>query len=190
VNQSSVTLERHLSAAELAAGLAEVRLAPVDRGVLGMIVIRPDREQRELPASAQLTPEAGLLGDRWARHATRKLPDGRLNPDTQLTLLNSRAAALIAGPPERWPLAGDNLVADLDLSVANLPTGQRLQIGSAVIEISAEPHTGCAKFSRRFGPDALRFVNSPEGRALRLRGVNAMVVRTGDIRVGDLLHKL
>ena len=185
-----MTLERHLSAAELAAGLAEVRLAPADHGTLLMIVVRPDREQRELPGRAELTAEAGLVGDRWARHTTRKLPDGRRNPDTQLTLLNARAAALIAGPRERWPLAGDNLVVDLDLSLANLPAGQRLRIGGAVIEITEEPHTGCSKFSRRFGPDALKFVNSPEGRALRLRGVNAMVVQAGGVQLGDRIRKL
>ena len=185
-----MTLERHLSAAELAAGLTEVRLAPVDDGALLMIVVRPDRDLRELPDRAELTSEAGLVGDRWAKHTTRRLPDGRLNPETQLTLLNARTAALIAGPQERWPLAGDNLVVDLDLSMTNLPTGQRLQIGHAVIEITEEPHTGCSKFSKRFGPDALKFVNSPEGRALRLRGVNAMVVQAGGVQLGDRVRKL
>lgn len=185
-----MTLERHLSTTELVAGLAEVRQAPAHEGPLLMIVIRPDRELRQLPDRAELSPEAGLVGDRWLKHVTRKLPDGRNNPDTQLTLLNARTAALIAGPQERWPLAGDNLVVDLDLSMTNLPAGRRLQIGNAVIEITEEPHTGCSKFSRRFGPDALKFVNSPEGRALRLRGVNAMVVQAGGVRLGDLIRKL
>ncbi len=185
-----MTQERHLSTAELIAGLAEVRQAPAHEGPLLMIVVRPDRELRQLPDLAELSPEAGLVGDRWAKHATRKLPDGRRNPDTQLTLLNARTAALIAGPQERWPLAGDNLVVDLDLSMANLPAGRRLQIGGAVIEITEEPHTGCSKFSKRFGPDALKFVNSPEGRALRLRGVNAKVVQAGGVQLGDRIRKL
>lgn len=180
----------HLTATELAAGLPEVRRSPADGGSVSLIVVRPDRDLRELPHAAEVSPESGLAGDRWVRHCTRRLPDGRLNPDTQLTLMNSRAAALIAGPEDRWPLAGDNLVVDLDLSVANLPTGQRLRLGDAIIEISPEPHTGCAKFSRRFGPDALAFVNSPEGRELRLRGVNAMVIAAGWVRTGDRITKL
>ena len=90
--------------------------------------------------------------------------------------MNARAAALVAGDRERWPLAGDQLYVDLDLSGENLPPGTRLAIGSAVVEVTDEPHTGCKKFSARFGLDALEFVNSPEGRALNLRGINTRVV--------------
>lgn len=181
---------RHRTTAELAAGLPAVRCSPADGGTVAMIVVRPDRDLRELPHAIEISPESGLAGDRWVRHCTRKLPDGRLNPDTQLTLMNSRAAALIAGPEDRWPLAGDNLVVDLDLSMTNLPVGQRLRLGDAIIEISPEPHTGCAKFSKRFGPDALAFVNSPEGKQLRLRGVNALVIEAGWVRTGDRIAKL
>ncbi len=181
---------RHLTTAELAAGLPEIRRSPADGGSVCLIVVRPDRDLRELPHAIEISPESGLAGDRWVRHCTRKLPDGRLNPDTQLTLMNSRAAALIAGPEDHWPLAGDNLVVDLDLSTTNLPVGQRLRLGDAVIEISPEPHTGCAKFSKRFGPDALAFVNSPEGKQLRLRGVNALVIEAGWVRTGDRIEKL
>ena len=180
----------HLSTAALAAGLEDIRRSPADQGRLVMIVVRPDRDLRELPHAAEISPESGLAGDRWSRHCTRRLPDGRLNPDTQLTLMNSRAAAWIAGPEARWPLAGDNLVVDLDLSVVNLPAGQRLKLGGAIIEISPEPHTGCAKFAQRFGPDALAWVNSPIGRQLRLRGVNAMVLEAGWVRTGDRIEKL
>jgi hypothetical protein len=179
----------HRTLAELQAGLVEVLRSPADAGVVDLIVVRPDRDLRQLPAAAELSPESGLVGDRWSMHATRRLPDGRLNPDTQITLMNSRAAELVAGPRERWPLAGDNLVVDLDLSVENLPAGRRLKIGDAEIEISAEPHTGCSKFSKRFGPDALKFVNSPEGRRLRLRGVNAMVLKAGRVALGDSISK-
>jgi len=181
---------RHLTAVELTAGLPEVRRSPTDNGPVVMIVVRPDRDLRELPHAIEVSPESGLAGDRWVRHCTRKLPDGRLNPDTQLTLMNSRAAALIAGPEERWPLAGDNLIVDLDLSVANLPTGQRLRVGGAVLEITAQPHLGCTKFNARFGADALALVNSPAGKELRLRGVNAMVVTAGWVRTGDRISRL
>lgn len=180
---------RQLNAAELAAGLPEVLRAPSDHGTVDMIVVRPDRDLRELPHAIELSPESGLAGDRWSRHCRRRLPDGSLNPDTQVTLMGRRAAALIAGPDGRWPLAGDNLIVDLDLSEANLPVGQRLTLGGALIEITAEPHLGCAKFSQRFGPDALAFVNAPEGRRLRLRGVNAKVLVAGWVRTGDLLRK-
>lgn len=178
-----------LSEADLTAALAELSASPKDAGRLEVIVVRPDRDLRELPVMAVLTAEGGIPGDRWMRHCTRRLADGALNPDTQLTLMNTRFLAPLAGPRERWPLAGDNLLVDLDLSEANLPVGQRLRIGGAVIEVTAEPHTGCAKFSRRFGEEALRFVNQPLGRSLRLRGLNARVITDGWVRVGDPITK-
>src|ERR1051325_4286819 len=151
-----MTLERHFSATELLAGLPQVNQSPADSGTVVLIVVRPDKELRELPQSCTVTREAGIPADRWARHCSRRLPDGALNPDTQLTLMNSRALALVAGIRERWALAGDNLVVDLDLGETNLPTGQRLKIGEAILEITEKPHTGCAKFCSRFGVDALK----------------------------------
>jgi MOSC domain-containing protein YiiM len=104
--------------------------------------------------------------------------------------MNSRVIALLAGDKERWPLAGDQLYVDLDLSVDNLPPGTRLNFGSAVVEVSDRPHTGCKKFAARFGLDALQFVNSPQGKQLRLRGLHARVVQPGVIRVGDIVEVL
>ena len=104
--------------------------------------------------------------------------------------MNSRVLEALAGPIDRWPLAGDQLYADLDLSEANLPAGTRLAVGESVIEVTAKPHLGCAKFTRRFGLDAKRWVNSEAGMKLRLRGVNARVVQPGVIRVGDRVEKL
>lgn len=179
----------HLSEAELNVALTALADSPKDGGPLELIVVRPDRDRRELPVMAVLTAQAGIPGDRWAKHCSRRLDDGTLNPDTQLTLMNTRFLAPLAGSRERWSLAGDNLLVDLDLSEANLPVGQRLRIGGAVIEVTAEPHTGCAKFSRRFGEYALKFVNQPLGRSLRLRGVNARVVVDGWVRVGDPISK-
>ena len=112
------------------------------------------------------------------------------NPATQLTLMSTRAAELVAGARDRWGLAGDQLFVDLDISIENLPPGTRLAVGSAAIQISPEPHTGCKKFVSRFGLDAMKFVNAPEGRALRLRGVNARVVEPGVVRPGDEIRKL
>jgi MOSC domain-containing protein YiiM len=174
----------HRSAEELAAGLDEVSRSPVGVGTLELIVRRPAVEQREVVDTAELDLELGLVGDNWStRH-----PGGG-DPDRQLTLMNARAVALVAADLDRWPLAGDQLYVDLHLGGTELPPGTKLAIGeTAVIEVSAAPHTGCSKFSARFGVDALRVVNSPAGRALNLRGINARVVTPGTIRRGDKVH--
>ena len=181
---------RHPIPDELVAGLDEIRRSPADDGVVELIVRRPAENEREVLAEGELDVAEGLVGDMWRRRGSRSTPDGSANPLAQLTLQNARLAALVAGERERWPLAGDQLYIDLDFSLDNLPPGTRLAVGSAEIEITPHPHTGCAKFSARFGSDALRFVNSPTGRALRLRGVNARVVEGGTVRRGDVVHKL
>jgi len=155
-----------------------------------LIVRRPAENEREVLEEGTLDLADGLVGDMWRVRGSRSTPDGSANPLAQLTLQNARLAMLVAGPRERWPLAGDQLYVDLDLSVENLPPGTRLAVGSAVIEITPHPHTGCAKFSARFGSDALRFVNSQAGRMLRLRGVNTRVVEDGVVRRGDPIRKV
>jgi hypothetical protein len=180
----------HLTKEQLEAGLDEIRRAPSAAGVLEMIVRRPAVDQREVLAVAQLDVAAGLVGDNWRTRGSRSMPDGSANPDMQLNLMNARVAALLAQTRDRWPLAGDQLYLDLDLSEANLPPGTRLAIGGAVIEVTAVPHTGCAKFSARFGSDAVKFVNSPVGRALHLRGLNARIIQSGTIRESDPVRKI
>lgn len=174
----------------LEAGLGEVRRSPADRGRVELIVRRPAENDREVLAVGVLDLGQGLVGDTWATRRSRRTPDGSPHPDMQLNVMNARVARLVAGRADRWALAGDQLYVDLDLSEENLPPGTGLQLGTAVIEITAVPHTGCAKFARRFGQDALRFVNSAVGRELRLRGVNAKVVRTGTVRRGEEIRKL
>ena len=181
---------RHLTWDELAAGLDRIRTSPSDQGVLELIVRRPSTEQREVLEEGQLDRELGLVGDTWSQRRSKRTPDGSRHPDMQLNIMNARTIALLAQDKERWPLAGDQLFIDLDLTEENLPAGTQLRLGSAVIEVTSQPHTGCEKFAARFGPDATRFVNSPEGKRLRLRGINAKVVHAGTIRVGDLAHKL
>jgi hypothetical protein len=175
--------QRHLSLDELTAGLAEIRRSPADSGVLQMIVRRLSEGSREVLAEGELDEARGLIGDRWSAYAT-------IGRNDQLTVMNARVIALLAQDRRFWPLAGDQLYVDLDLSLVNLPPGTRLAIGSAVIEASPDPHTGCRKFRSRYGLDAVRFVGSTTGKALQLRGINAMVVVGGKIRVGDTVRKI
>ena len=174
----------------LEAGLDDIRQAPASRGTLDLIVRRPADGAREVIQEGQLDIVEGLIGDTWKNRGSRRTPDGLPHPDMQLTLMNSRVVRLLSTDPGRWPLAGDQLFVDLDLSGTNLPPGTRLSVGEAAIEITSIPHTGCKKFLDRYGPDALKFVNSPLGRQLNLRGVNSRIIRDGEIRVGDAVRKL
>lgn len=181
---------RHLTREELEAGVGDIRRAPKDEGVLHMIVRRPNVDEREVLDEAQLSVDEGVIGDTWRRRSSSRMADGGPHPDMQLNIIGTRAIALIAQDRARWALAGDQLFIDLDLTGENLPAWTRLQIGSAIIEVTDQPHTGCGKFVSRFGVDAMKFVNSPLGRSLNLRGINARVVQPGTIRVGDVVRKL
>jgi MOSC domain-containing protein YiiM len=181
---------QHAELTGLEQSLDHIREAPADSGIVELIARRPAVDEREVLIEARLNTHDGLEGDTWRARGSSRTPDGAANLEAQLTLMNARAAAAIAGERERWALAGDQIYVDLDLSRTNLPPGSRVQIGSAVIEFSEAPHTGCAKFSARFGNDALRFVNSPTGRELRLRGANCRVVVAGTVRTGDAIKKL
>jgi MOSC domain-containing protein YiiM len=167
----------------LEAGLPWILEAPADEGTVELVVRRPAEGEREVLEEGMLDAENGLVGDDWVER------DGE-RPDRQLTLMNARAIELIAGDRGRWPLAGDQLYVDLDLSPENLPVGARLRVGSALVEVTDVPHTGCAKFTERFGPAAIRFVNQPPGRAHRLRGMYVRVVEAGAVRPGDSIAKL
>jgi len=181
---------RHLTREECEAGLEPIRSAPADDGVLRLIVRRPEENAREVLEEGQLDLDLGLVGDTWHRRRSSRTADGSPHPGMQLNVMNARVVELVAQSPERWALAGDQLYVDLDLSAENLPPGTRLALGSAEIEVTPEPHLGCAKFVERFGVDAMKFVNSPLGRRLRLRGLNARVVKAGTIRVGDRVRKV
>ena len=180
----------HKTLEQLEQDTDRVREAPADRGSLEMIVIRPDVGERAVLDEARLDPGHGVVGDSWKDRGSGRTEDGSSHPDMQLNVISSRVLDLIAGGRDRWQLAGDQLCIDLDLSDDNLPPWTKLAIGEAVIEITDQPHTGCGKFSSRYGADALRWVNSPEGKALHLRGVNARVVQSGTIRTGDAVTKL
>lgn len=181
---------RHLTTAELEAGLDLIQQSPKDGGLLQVLVRRPQSGERDLLQEGELDLEVGLVGDNWRTRGSSLTPDRSAHPGMQLTIMNSRAAQLVAQSKDRWVLAGDQMFVDMDISTANLPPGTQLVLGSAVIEVTEIPHTGCAKFVARFGAEAMKFVNSPVGKALRLRGVNLKVVKPGTIQVGDLVRKL
>lgn len=170
---------------DLGPWMDHVRAAPRDAAAVELIVRRPGPGERETVLEALLDPELGLVGDGWLGRGSRAMADGGANPEAQLTIMGTRVLEAIEPDRGRWPLAGDQLFLDLDLGEANLPTGTRLAIGTAIAEVTALPHTGCSQFAARFGHDALRWISTPEGRSLRMRGMYVRVVRAGTVRVGD-----
>ena len=185
-----MTTGRQLSTAELERGLGNILKSPKDEGALKLIVRRPDDDQRESITEGRLDVSEGLVGDNWRKRGNRHTPDGSADPGRQLTVMNARVVALVADHPDRHELAGDQLYLDMDLSNDNLPPGTRLAIGESVIEVTELPHTGCRKFADRFGRDATVFVNVGMGKALNLRGINAKVIQSGDIKVSDVARKI
>ncbi len=179
----------HLDRTALEAGLDEIRRSPSQAGRLELIVRRPEIGEREVLSEGSLDTVDGLAGDNWRTRGSSSMPDRSANPKAQVTLTNARLVALVAQTPDRWPLAGDQLYVDFDLSNANIPAGTRLAIGSAVVEVSDQPHRGCRKYLERFGAEALKFVNSEAGLELNLRGINALVVVGGSVRTGDEIRK-
>ena len=175
---------------ELEAALDHLREAPKDDGVLQLIVRRPQTDEREVLEEAELDPVKGLIGDNWHVRGSSRTSDGSAHPEMQVNIMNARVTALVAQDKERWSLAGDQLYLDMDLSKENLPAGSRFTIGSAVLEVSSLPHTGCHKFVSRFGLDAMKFVNSTVGKELCLRGINAKVVQGGVVKVGQSARKI
>lgn len=180
----------HRSTAELQAALPRIREAPADSGTIELIVRRPAEDAREVLDEAEINDAEGIAGDTWNQRGSPTSPDGGPHPDAQITIMSARAAAAVIGPVERWPLAGDQIYADLDISHETLAAGTRLSIGEAIVEVTAKPHRGCAKYAARFGRDALRFVNTGEGQALRMRGVNCRVIQPGTVRTGDAITRL
>jgi MOSC domain-containing protein YiiM len=183
-------MSEHRTREELDAFVADVEAAPADLGTLELVVRRPAVGEREVLEVGELDPAVGLVGDTWKDRGSTRTEDGSPHPDMQLNVMSARVVSFLARDPERRALAGDQLYLDLDLSHANLPAGTRLAIGSVVIEVTDQAHTGCAKFTQRFGLDALRWVNGDDGKRLRLRGLNARVVVPGTVRRGDQVTKV
>jgi MOSC domain-containing protein YiiM len=167
----------------------DVRRAPRELGTVGAIVLRPERDLRHVVDEVELDTTVGVVGDNWLARGSSSTPDGAAHPEAQVTLMSTRVLEAIEPDRSRWALAGDQLLVDFDISVDHLPAGTRILIGATELVICEKPHTGCARFSARFGSDALRWINSPAGRELRYRGVYARVVRGGTVRVGDPIRK-
>ena len=188
--KSSMTKIEHLTAEQLEEGLDHIRRSPGNRGTLDLIAIRPAEDQRKILEIGRLDKSQGLIGDNWSQRPSSRTTDKSPHPDMQINIMNARAAQLVAQSKDRWALAGDQLYVDLDLSGENLPPGTRLEIGEAVLEVTDQPHRGCKKFVSRFGLDAMKFVNSETGRELNLRGINARVIKSGEINTGDVVTKV
>ena len=177
----------HLTMHELLDKFSRLLESPSDNGIIDLIVARPSKDERKVLTTAELTCENGLVGDSWKNR--NKKP----NPKTQITLMNSSFIEMIAGGKENWPLAGDQLYVNLDISKMNLPPGQKVAIGpdnNVILEITDIAHNGCSKFSARFGSDTLRFINAPERKDFRLRGVYAKVIKPGSIKISDPIKKM
>ena len=183
-------MSRHLTLAELQAHLPDILDSPKDAGVVRGIVIRPAAGERRDLDSSEISLAGGVHGDHWAKGCWKSTEAGLPHPDVQICIMNARCIAAIAQERENWPPAGDNLFIDMDLTPDNMPPGQRLAVGSAIIEITATAHNGCASFIARYGRDACLFVNTGEGKRLRLRGIYARVVRDGKVSVGDVVSKI
>jgi hypothetical protein len=176
--------------AQLEQGMDKITVSPKNNGMLEMIVRRPETETREVINNGEITLTNGLEGDNWKARGSSHTVDNSADPEAQITLMNSRVIQSLAGNKENWQWAGDQLFVDMDLSIDNLPPHSKLQVGSVILQISATPHTGCKKFSSRFGIEALEFISTPLGKSLRLRGVNAKVIQAGHIQVGDVVKKV
>ena len=171
-----------LTQKDLDAGLEQAGASPKNCGMLQAIFIRPSVGKRTSLVKAQVSPEGGVHGDRWSTSGADKR--------AQVTIMNARILDAVAGGRDRWSLAGDQLIVDLDLSETNLPIGQRLAIDDVELEISDLPHTGCEGFALRFGPVAAQFIDAADHARLHLRGVNARVVHGGIVRVGSEVRKV
>jgi len=179
-----------LSIEELNVHLDHIRQSPAHEGRVELIVRRPRDDEREIVESAEISVELGMAGDNWKTRGSKHSMDGSASPAMQITIMNSRMISALANDKSGWAPAGDQFFVDMDLSETNLPVGTRIQLGTAILEVSEKPHTGCRKFTARYGSDATKFVNSPEGRRLRLRGINTQVIKSGIVRIGDVIRRL
>lgn len=179
-----------ITTAELEAALPHLLSAAKDNARVEQIVFRSDYNQRAFPDQIKVTRAGGIPGERWAKAPWAKLPDGTGDPGIQVAILNPRLRDLVWRDRENTPHPGDTLTADLDFSEQNLPEGQLLKVGSAVLRVSNIWNDACVKFKVRYGADAYQFMRRTDLRHLRLRGLLCAVEQDGEIALGDRLHKI
>lgn len=180
----------HVTTAIIEKQLPYVEASPKDNGVIKLIVVRPKTNKRQILDSCFISYEKGMEGDNWTLGCWKTTEDGSPHPDVQIAITNYRIHEIFSNLDKDRALAGDNLFVDLDLSERNLKAGDRLALGSAIIKITSVPHNGCGKFKERFGIDALKFVNSPIGKQMHLRGIYAKVIQNGIVSVNDTIKKI
>jgi len=176
--------------AELEAATAGISAAPADGAAIEMPCLRPGYGERRFVDRIEVTRDRGIPGERWEGSPWLRLPDGRPHPGIQISILQRRVLDLVWRDRQNVVHPGDTFVADMDLSVTNLPEGQLLAAGTAILRVSEVFNDSCVKWKVRYGTAAKDWVNAPAHRALRLRGVLCSVARDGVIRQGDRLRKL
>lgn len=179
----------HATMDELLAATPSILDAPKDRAEISMLCLRPGYNQRRFVDHIDVSPEEGIPGERWSTRPWLTLPDGAAHPGIQVCILSKRVLDLVWRDRATTPHPGDTFIVDMDLSEDNLPDGQLLQAGSAVLRVSEVFNDGCVKWKARYGADAKDWVNLPEYRAARLRGILCSVEQAGRIANGDLLIK-
>ena len=179
----------HLTTDELTERVAALDVPPMDNGTITALVLRPEVNERKVVQSIRVKPNEGIEGDNYVARGSSKTPDGGPHPEAQICMMRSDVLNVFSdGDEAKWPLAGDQMLVDFDLSTDNLPTGTELGIGSATFRVVAKPHNGCQKFSERYGLDARRFANSDP--VARYRGIYIIVLTEGEVSVGDTIAKI
>lgn len=176
--------------AALDAALPHVLAAPRDRARIGWICFRPGYNRREFPGRLTLTRSRGIPGERWESSPWLRGPDGRGHPGIQVSILSQRVLDLVWRDRESVLHPGDTFVVDMDLGEANLPVGQLLRAGSAVLRVSDVFNDGCVKWKARYGAAAKDWITAPGHAPYRLRGVLCSIEADGEIAEGDWLEKI
>lgn len=174
---------------ELDAAIPQILAAPKDGAAVEMLCFRPGYNQRQFPDRLTLTRERGIPGERWESSPWLTDRDGRGHRGIQVSILSRRVLDLIWRDRDTVLHPGDTFIVDMDLSEANLPVGQLLQVGTAVLRVSEVFNDGCVKWKARYGADAKDWITAPGHPQLRLRGVLCSIEQGGELANGDRIQK-
>ena len=179
-----------ISRIQLDQALPDVMAAPKDRAAIGMLCLRPERNQRKFVDQIEVSPQKGIAGERWLESPWLTTPEGAPHPGIQISILQQRVLDLVWQDRENTPHPGDTFVVDMDLSHDNLPVGQLLSVGTAILKVSDVFNDGCVKWKARYGAAAKDWIVADDHPKLRLRGVLCSVERAGLLKAGDFLTKI